>query len=306
MTIPSISDKKILVTGGAGFIGSHIVDALIDDNEIIVLDNFSSGDRVNIPSSAKVIEGDILNSNVVAEAMEDIDIVFHQAALVSVNKSVKNPVSSHNINVCATLNILENARNEDARVVMASSCAIYGQPSEIPIPESAALNPSSPYGLDKAAIDQYARIYHELYGLETVALRYFNVFGPRQQGGEYSGVISIFVDQARTGGPITIDGNGTQTRDFIHVNDVVRANLLAATTDQVGEAFNVGTGTQTSIKSLAEIIKDIIDSKVNIVHRDPRSGDIECSEADTRKASSQLDFESEISLKEGLKQFLKK
>jgi len=162
--------------------------------------------------------------------------------------------------VTATLSILEAARREDARVVVASSVAIYGDPVDVPIHEEDAKAPTSPYGVDKLAIDHYVRLYNDLYGLETVALRYFNVYGPRQSAGEYSGVVSTFLEQARSGQPITVEGEGDQTRDFVHVSDVVRANLAAAATDNVGRAYNVGTGDSITILGLAELIRDVTGS----------------------------------------------
>ncbi|MFC7114615.1 NAD-dependent epimerase/dehydratase family protein [Natronoarchaeum sp. GCM10025703] len=277
-----IRNETVLVTGGAGFIGSHLVDALVEENDVRVLDNFSSGSREYLHQDAELNEGDIRDEKLISEAMSGVDIVFHEAAVVSVSQSVEEPTESHSVNIEGTLNVLEAARAEDARVILASSAAIYGHPEYVPIDEGHPTEPSSPYGLEKATADEYARLYHELYGLETVALRYFNVYGPRQAGGDYSAVISIFLEQARAGEPITVNSDGEQTRDFVHVSDVVQANLLAAKTDHVGEAFNVGTGSSVTIQELAETIRDIVRGESDIIHQDPRPGDIEHSRAISR------------------------
>lgn len=304
MVASEITGETILITGGAGFIGSHIADAVCPENTVRILDNFTTGSRENVPSEAEVIEGDIRDEETLAEAMAGVDIVFHEAAMVSVARSTEQPTASHEINVDATLELLELARQEDARVVAASSSAIYGEPSTVPIPESEPKTPSSPYGLDKLTLDHYLRLYHDLYDLETVALRYFNVYGPRQTAGDYSGVISIFGQQATQDEPITVDGDGTQTRDFVHVSDIVQANLLAATTDQVGEAYNVGTGSSISIRELAEIIRDVAASESDIVHTDPRPGDIHESCPDISKAQDTLGYNPTTTLKAGLETLL--
>ncbi|ELZ21249.1 NAD-dependent epimerase/dehydratase family protein [Natrinema limicola] len=304
MDSPAIRDRTVLVTGGAGFIGSHLVDALHPHNEVRVLDTFTTGDRDYLPEDVTVIDGDVRDPIAVQEAARGVDIIFHHAALVSVSQSVDAPRQSNETNLEASLLLLEQARQEDARVVVASSAAVYGHPDELPISETARTNPTSPYGVQKLALDQYTRLYEELYGLETVALRYFNVYGPRQQG-PYSGVISTFLEQARAGEPITIEGDGQQSRDFVHVSDVIRANLRAATTDAVGEAYNVGTGQRTTIEELAETIRDATGSSSPIVHRKPRAGDIRHSGADTSKATRELGFETRISLESGIRSLVR-
>ena len=299
MDTAAIRDKTVLVTGGAGFIGSHLVEALASHNEVRVLDNFSSGDPAYLPESVTTIEGDVADPIALQRAARGVDIIFHFAAVVSVARSVDAPRRSNETNLDASLLVLEQARQEDARVVVASSAAVYGHPDELPVSETASTEPTSPYGIQKLAVDQYTRRYAELYDLETVALRYFNAYGPRQQG-PYSGVISTFLEQARAGEPITIEGDGEQTRDFVHVSDIVQANLRAATTDAVGEAYNIGTGSRTSIKELAETITDATDSDSPIVHRDSRPGDIRHSGADISKARRTLGFEPRVSLESGI------
>jgi len=302
---PTATDETVLVTGGAGFVGSHIADAYCPDNEVRILDNFSSGKRANVPDDATVIEGDVRDEEAVAEATDGVDLVFHQAAIVSVARSVEDPTTSNAVNANGTLAILEAARRADARVVFASSAAIYGAPDALPVTETESKDPSSPYGLEKLTSDHYCRLYADLYDLPTVALRYFNIYGPRQSGGDYAGVIKAFTEQARDGGPLTVHGDGEQTRDFVNVADVVQANVLAAQTDETGEAFNVGTGSRTSVRELAELIRDEIDPVAEITHVDARDGDIRHSAADITKAREQLGFEPTIGLADGLHDYLR-
>jgi UDP-glucose 4-epimerase len=285
-----------LVTGGAGFIGGHLVDDLRTEHAVSILD---SDPDAHPPGDTTYIEGDIRDESTVARAVADADVVFHEAALVSVDASVADPKRSHTTNATGTLNVLEAAREHDTRVVLASSAAVYGHPEGTPISEAHPKEPTSPYGLDKLAADHYARLYADRYDLDTVALRYFNVYGPRQTG-EYAGVITVFIEQALADDPITVHGDGSQTRDFVFVEDVVRANRLAAETGQAGTAYNVGTGASITIRDLAELIRDITDANSDIVHTDPREGDIEQSKADISKAESALGYEPRVSLREGL------
>ncbi|WP_348611676.1 NAD-dependent epimerase/dehydratase family protein [Halobaculum rarum] len=219
---------------------------------------------------------------------------------MSVQRSVEDPTDSHEINTQVTLGLLEAARANDVRVVWASSAAIYGHLESIPTSETHPKEPTSPYGLDKLTIDHYARLYSELYGLEAIPLRYFNVYGPGQVAGDYSGVISVFIEQALSGEDISVHGDGEQTHDFVYVDDVVRANCAAATTDLVGNPYNVGTGESTSIRELAEEIQEITDTRSDIVHTDVRSGDIDHSKADITRMRDQLEVEPTVSLREGL------
>ncbi len=300
MTATTPTDKTVLITGGAGFIGSHIADEFVESNDVYILDDFSTGRRENVPDGAEVVEGDVRDEDLLADLVPDADIVFHEAAVVSVEASVESPLSTHAVTADGTLKLLEAARDGDPRVVLASSAAIYGDPETVPIPETAPTTPGSPYGVDKLTVDHYARVYADLYGLETVALRYFNVYGPRQVASDYSGVISIFLDQAQRGDPITVEGDGTQTRDFVHVSDVVQANVLAATTEHTGEAYNVATGDDATILDIAETIRDVTDSSSSVTHVPPREGDIEESIADISKARDRLGFEPTVTLEEGL------
>jgi len=290
------------VTGGAGFIGSHIADAVIDNNEVVILDNLSTGSLDNVPTEAEFVEGDVRDRDVMSAVMEGVDIVFHHAAIVSVEQSIEDPELTHDVTTRATIQLLELARRESARVVFASSADIYGHPESVPISKTDPTGPTSPYGLAKLNADQYVRLYAELYDLEAIPLRYFNVYGPRQTAGDYSGVISIFLEQARTGGPITVHGDGAQTRDFVHVRDVVQANLLAATQGVPGTAYNIGTGTSISILELAETVREVIASEgsIEIEHIDKREGDIDESRAAVNRATEDLGFESTVRLQDGL------
>lgn len=290
-----MNGRRVLVTGGSGFIGGAISAALRADNDVRTLDI-----DPDPPAGVTAIEGDVRDQRTVDEAVEGVDVVFHQAAIVSVEQSIDDPLESHGVNTTGTLRVLEAARRHDARVVAASSAAVYGDPDRVPLAETAPLEPTSPYGLNKLALDRYLGLYHELYGLETVALRYFNVYGPGQTGGDYAGVIEAFLRAARSGEPLTVHGDGEQTRDFVHVGDVVRANLLAAETDAVGTAYNVGTGDAVTIRGLAERVRRATGSESPVVHDDARDGDIRHSRADLTKAREELGYRPTVDLDDGL------
>jgi len=296
----SVSGKQILVTGGAGFIGSHLVEQLAPENDVTVLDDFSTGYRDVVPDGASVHEGDVRDQSVVKAAMTGADLVFHEAAMVSVPESVDRPTACHELNGSATVGVLDCARREDARVVLASSAAVYGDPDSVPVAESDSVDPTSPYGFEKRQNELYAQFYEETYGLPTVPLRYFNVYGPRGIDGEYAGVIGTFIRQALSGEPLTVEGDGEQTRDFVYVDDVVRANLRAATTETVGQPFNVGTGTAVTINRLAETVRDLVDTDLPIEHVPARDGDIRRSEADDDAARDRLGFDAAVPLRDGL------
>jgi UDP-glucose 4-epimerase len=297
----TLRGQTVLVTGGAGFIGGHLVESLVPENDVRVLDDLSTGSRERVPAAATLIEGDVRDEATVARAMESVDVVFHLAAVVNVAQSIEDPAHSHSVNVDGTLTVLEEARRTGARVVLASSAAIYGTPESVPIAEEEPPAPESPYGLEKLTVDHYAAMYHDLYDLPTVRIRPFNAYGPGQTGSDYAGVVSIFMAQARAGKPITVEGDGTQTRDFVHVRDVVDALRLAATTDPVGVAFTVGTGRSGSSGELAVLARPGTKRDSEIVHTDPREGDIEHSRADVSKAQALLGYRPRVSLADGLR-----
>ena len=291
--------QTVLVTGGAGFIGSRLADTVADVARTRVLDDLSSGSVADVPDGVRLFEGSVCDGPTLARAMSGVDVVFHQAGLSSVAASVEDPFESHERNATGTLAVLEAARRADARVVLASSAAIYGPPQTLPIAEDHPKRPTTPYGVDKLAADRYASVYADRYGLPTVALRYFNVYGSGDASAD-PGVVAAFLDRVRAGDPIRIHGDGEQTRDFVHVADVVRANLLAAGTDAVGTAFNVGTGTATSIADLADVLRREADSAVTIERTESRTGDIEHSCADLSRARDRLGFEPRVSLADGI------
>ena len=294
-------NKLVVVTGGAGFIGSHIAWELVKDNDVIVIDNLYTGKEENVPPGAKLVRADVRDYSAIAELISSADYVFHEAAQVSVVESVRDPVFTEEVNVLGTLNILRALLEGHGKLIFASSAAVYGDNPNLPLRESERPKPLSPYGVTKATGEEYLRVFHELYGLPVVALRYFNVFGPRQGFNQYAGVISIFINRALAGEPLIIFGDGKQTRDFIYVKDVVRANLLVAESRRAnGRVFNVATGKQTSILELATKIIEITGANTSILFDKPRPGDIRHSLADISEIRK-LGFEPECSLEEGLK-----
>jgi UDP-glucose 4-epimerase len=315
---------KYLVTGGAGFIGSHLVDALIrNGSEVVVLDNLSSGYRENLSGKwgeITFILGDIRDAATCAKAAAGCDGIFHEAALVSVPESISRPLDNHDINVTGTVNVLEAARKQGVkRVVFASSAAVYGDSLELPKLEDMLPRPKSPYALAKLTGEYYLRVYAECYGLETVALRYFNVFGLRQDPSSmYSGVISIFSERVKKGLPITIYGDGLQTRDFIHIENVVQANLAAmgrpVPASPAGELpggkfaraaiYNIAAGQQTSVLQMLAMIETVCGKKAALKFAGTRAGDIRHSYADISKAEEILQYKVHISLQEGLEELI--
>ena len=299
--------KKALVTGGAGFIGSHLVDELlIAGCNVTVLDNLSTGHLSNlkhIENHITFYQEDIRNREILNKAAKDCDIIFHQAAVVSVPSTVDDPVESAMVNEMGTLLVLEAARkNNIKKVVLASSCAVYGDDPDIPKHENMNPKPQSPYAVQKLSGEFYARLYFDLYGLETVCLRYFNVYGPRQDpSSPYSGVISIFMTKASSKEPPIIHGDGNQYRDFIFVKDVVRFNLLAANSEEaVGKTFNVGTGKFIRIKKLWGMIRQLADLNIEPEYERTRPGDIRESVANIDYARKTLGFKPEYSFEKGL------
>ncbi|AMQ17680.1 SDR family oxidoreductase [Thermococcus peptonophilus] len=296
-----IRNKLVVVTGGAGFIGSHLAWELVKDNDVIVVDNLYTGKEENVPPGAKLVRADIRDYEATAELISNADYVFHEAAQVSVVESIRDPAFTEEVNVLGTLNVLKALLEGHGKLIFASSAAVYGDNPHLPLKETERPRPLSPYGITKATAEEYLRVFHELYGLPVVSLRYFNVFGPRQSANQYAGVISIFINRALKGEPLVIFGDGKQTRDFIYVRDVVRANLLVAESRKAnGGVFNVATGRETTILELAMKIIEITGTTSSIVFDKPRPGDIKHSRADISEIRK-LGFEPEWSLEEGLK-----
>ncbi|CAN2040126.1 putative UDP-glucose 4-epimerase [Candidatus Magnetomoraceae bacterium gMMP-15] len=303
--------KTYLITGGAGFIGSNIAEALVkEDYKVRVLDNLSTGHLSNleqIKDQISFYNGDIRDSDLLLKASEDCDVIFHEAAVVSVPQTIEQPVESAFINDIGTLQVFEAAKkNKVKRVVFASSSAIYGDDPELPKKENMLPRPKSPYSAQKIMGEHYARLYHELYGVETVCLRYFNVYGPKQDpSSPYSGVISIFMKKALEREIPIIYGTGEQYRDFIFIHDVVKANLLAAITEGIsGKVFNIGTENFVSINEVWNFICDMLNLDIKPDYKAHRPGDILESAANIDLAKKLMKFEPEYKFKDGLKKTL--
>jgi UDP-glucose 4-epimerase len=297
---------KYLVTGGAGFIGSHLAAYLAArGDEVIVLDNFSTGKRENIAElPLQVIEGDIRDLDCVTEAVQGVDTVFHQAALCSVARSVENPLNTHNVNVTGTLNLFEACREAGVRrMVFASSSSVYGDSETLPKEESMATAPLSPYAISKLAGEYYGALYWQLYGLETVALRYFNVFGPRQDpASEYAAVIPKFLKSMLDHSDIQVFGDGSQTRDFTYVDNVVAANVAASTSRlAAGRVINVACGGRWNLLELIDKLGTILHSKAALVFKERRIGDVKHSQASIIRAQELLGYSPAIDFDEGLR-----
>ena len=303
--------SMVIVTGGAGFIGSHLADELVRRGyKVIILDNLSTGRMSNIEpllrnGSAEFIQSSITNLPLLRKLFSGADYVFHQAAIPSVPRSVKNPKASHNANITGTLNVLLAAKNNGIKkVIYASSSAVYGDTPTLPKVEDMIPNPQSPYAVTKLAGEYYCNVFLEIYGLNTICLRYFNVYGPRQDpDSPYAAVIPIFISNALAGKSPIIFGDGEQSRDFTFVKDVAQANILTAESKATG-IFNIGRSTRVTINHLAQLIIRLVgNSAVKPVHKAPRPGDILHSLADISKASA-FGYHPEYSLEEGLKETL--
>jgi UDP-glucose 4-epimerase len=296
-----------LVTGGAGFIGSHLVERLVARGEAVrVFDDFSSGCIDNLAAvrdRIALVEGDLRDRDAVRRAVADVRVVFHQAALSSVQRSIVDPRTTLEVNVTGTLNLLEAARDAGCqRLVFASSAAVYGDAPGLPKVETMAPHPLSPYAISKLAGEQLCSVFTRVHGLETVALRYFNVFGPRQDpSSPYSGVISRFLLALGTGGEPVIYGDGEQSRDFVYVDDVVDANLGAAfTPEAAGRVFNVASGCAVSLQGLLELMAAVMGRESGARHEPERAGDIRHSRADITQAQNTLGYAVTVPLKTGL------
>lgn len=297
--------KNILVTGGAGFIGSHIVDRLSPENKVIVLDNLSSGSLSNLEKSkARItfIEGDALDRTLLKNIVAEVEFVFHLAANVGNIRSIEDPYFDMDVNIRGTINLLEACLNSNVkRLVYSSSGAVFGEAKYLPIDEDHPLNPESPYGVSKLAAEKYCFAFHKVHGVPTTSLRYFNVYGPRQGSSEYANVIPIFIGRIKDGKPLTIFGDGKQTRDFVFVEDVVTANILAATQPTaIGQIFHIATGKGNSIEELVSILNEISAKENPVIHADARAGEVKHSRASIEKAQKMLGYNPQTDFKEGL------
>lgn len=300
---------RYLVTGGAGFIGSHLVQTLLEQGaQVRVLDNFSTGRRENLEGvldDIEMLEADLRNADKLAEAVQGVEVIFHEAAFVSVPQSMEQPQACLDVNVTGTLLLFEAARRAGVRrVVFASSAAVYGDSTEMPLKENGPLKPLSPYAASKHVDEIYGRLYTDAFGLEVAALRYFNVYGPRQRPDSmYAAAVPIFIRRLLDGLPITIYGDGGQTRDLINIRDVVRANLAASEVSSApGQVFNICTGTETRILDLVQVLQGLFPGAPEPVFAGPRPGDIYRSIGSPHKAAERMGFRAEIALEQGLRE----
>jgi UDP-glucose 4-epimerase len=300
------------VTGGAGFIGSHLIDALVDkEHRITILDNLSFGTMSNLAPHlsnrrVKFVKGDIRNTQEIREALEDTNLVFHLAAITNVPYSVENPTTTKEVNDKGTKNLLEASLDGKVeRFINVSSCAVYGNPRYLPIDEIHPVSPMSPYAESKVKGEQCCTEFEKKYGLKTLTLRLFNVYGPRQSANQYAGVITKFIQHIGNRRPPIIYGDGAQTRDFVHVSDVVQALLLSMNSNKaVGEIFNIGSGKPITINELCEIITIKLHSEMKPVYKEFRDGDIKYSYAKIEKARKLLGYDPKIDLEKGLEDLI--
>ncbi|HVF24487.1 MAG TPA: SDR family NAD(P)-dependent oxidoreductase [Anaerolineales bacterium] len=305
---------RYLVTGGAGFIGSHVTHALLEQGAPVrILDNFSSGKRENVEaltqrfdaSQLEIIEGDVRDASRVTEAVRGIEIIFHEAAFVSVPQSMDQPQECFDVNITGTSLLFDAARKAGVRrAVVASSAAVYGESDALPLVEETPLQPLSPYAVSKRVDEMYAELFTNSFGFEVTALRYFNVYGPRQRPDSmYAAAVPIFARRLLDGKPVTVFGDGGQTRDLINIHDVVRANLIASEhPNAAGEIFNVCTGLETRLLDLLDVLYQLFPEAPRPEFAAPRAGDIYRSVGSPQKARNLLDFRAQVPLAEGLKE----
>ena len=297
---------KYLVTGGAGFIGSNLVKLLISKGlDVKVIDNFSTGYKKNLGNfDIEIIDGDIRNKELVEKSTSDVDIIFHLAAHIGNVKSINNSIEDSDINVLGTLNILEAARKNNVRkIVYSSSAAIFGELLTMPIDEKHPQNPDSPYGVSKLAAEKHILCFGKLYDIITVCLRYFNVYGVNQRYDAYGNVIPIFANNLFENKNITIFGDGTQTRDFVNVKDVAKANYLASQKAEESDVFNVGSGTEITINELTVLVQDASGIQTNIEYAPSRKGEVKHCRADISKIKNRFDFSPDPDIKSGLTEY---
>ena len=300
-----MKNKRIAITGGAGFIGSNLAYELATDNTVIIVDDLSIGRIENIAGlitkeNVTFIQGSILDLHLLVEVFNGIDFVFHQAAIPSVPRSIEDPLSTNEVNITGTLNVLIAARDNNVnKIIFASSSSVYGDTPTLPKVENMTPNPQSPYALTKMVGEYYCQVFQKIYHLPAICLRYFNIYGPRQNpNSQYAAVIPLFITRVRQDKPPIVYGDGEQTRDFTFVQDAVRANIIAAESNATG-VFNIGTGGNTTINALAKAIIKIIDRDLQPIYQEPRAGDIRDSLAAISKAKA-IGYEPRHSLEDGL------
>ncbi|MDP3104298.1 MAG: SDR family oxidoreductase [Candidatus Methanoperedens sp.] len=305
-----MKNKKVMVTGAAGFIGSHLAEELADNNEVTIIDDLSTGKIENIKElvkrkNVKFIKGSITDYNLLQNGMKDLDYIFHQAALPSVPRSIEDPQGSNEANVTGTLNVLTAAKDSGIKkVICASSSSVYGDTPTLPKSESMPVNPLSPYAVTKATGEFYCNVFQDIYGLKTASLRYFNVFGPRQDpNSQYAAVIPKFINDIMNNEPPVIFGDGEQSRDFSYIRHVVDANILACGSDKTG-IFNIAGGRSITINQLVDMINEILGKDIEPVYKEPRPGDIKHSRADISMART-FGYKPESDFKEELKETIR-
>lgn len=301
-----MKNKKVVITGGAGFIGSNLAYELARENNVTVIDDLSTGRLENISDliemkKIRFVHGSILNLQLLQQIFHGIDFVFHQAAIPSVPRSIDDPILSNNINISGTLNILLAARDNNInKVIFASSSSVYGDTPILPKKEEMTPNPQSPYALTKLVGEYYCQLFHQIYGLSTICLRYFNVYGLRQDPhSDYAAVIPRFIDIVRQNKPPIIYGDGNQTRDFTYIRDAVQANILAAESQASG-VYNIGTGESVTINNLVHLITEVLAENIKPIYDNPRPGDIRDSLANISSATKAFGYRPEYSLKNGI------
>ena len=306
-----MKNRRVAITGGAGFIGSGLAYELAVNNRVIIIDDLSTGRIENIAGlideeNVTFIQSSILDLHLLEEAFNGVDFAFHQAAIPSVPRSIEDPLSTNNVNITGTLNVLIAARDSKVKkVIFASSSSVYGDTPTLPKKEDMTPNPQSPYALTKLVGEYYCQVFYQIYKLPTVCLRYFNIYGPRQDpNSQYAAVIPIFIARVRQDKPPIIYGDGNQTRDFAFVQDAIRANIIAAESNATG-IFNIGTGGNISINGLAKAVIKIIGRELEPIYQEPSAGDVRDSLADISKARA-IGYEPQYSLEDGLRETIRR
>ncbi|MEJ2293975.1 MAG: GDP-mannose 4,6-dehydratase [Candidatus Lokiarchaeota archaeon] len=308
----ALKDKKVFITGVAGFIGSNLADKWLElGADVIGLDNMFNGSLGNLQNTLKYkkfrfVKGDLRDLSIILEFTKERDIIYHLGAFTSVPQSILMPETCNAVNVTGTINVLNAARKNDVeKIILSSSSSVYGDANTLPLTENMPRNPISPYGTSKLAAESYMHSFHEVYGLDTLTLRYFNVYGPRQKDSPYRGVLAIWLGRIERNEPLIIFGDGKNSRDFTYIKDVVEGNLLAAEKSIPGEILNIGAGSPISLNDLSALMLKVTNKQhLSIKHTDPRPGDILHSFADISKVKKMLGFVPKYDQKSGLRDYL--